>query len=41
MICAGLAISAPHARMSVAESIAHLPTLLAAAEQLAAHLGQG
>lgn len=40
MICAGLAISAPHARMSVAESVAHLPVLLAAANQLAAHLGQ-
>jgi DNA-binding IclR family transcriptional regulator len=40
MICAGLAISAPHARMTVAGSVGHLPTLLAAAEQLAAHLGQ-
>lgn len=40
-ICAGLAISAPHARMSVAESLAHLPTLFTAAEKLAAHLGQG
>ena len=40
MICAGLAISAPHARMSVAESIGHLPVLLAAADQLATHLGQ-
>lgn len=39
-ICAGLAISAPHARMSVAESIAHLPTLVAAAEQLATYLVQ-
>jgi IclR family acetate operon transcriptional repressor len=40
VICAGLAISAPHARMSVAESIGHLPVLLAAADQLATHLGQ-
>ncbi len=40
MVCAGLAISAPHARMSVAESITHLPTLHAASSQLAAHLGQ-
>jgi DNA-binding IclR family transcriptional regulator len=40
MICAGLAISAPHARMSVAESIGHLPVLLAAADQLATHLGR-
>lgn len=39
-ICAGLAISAPHARMSVTEAIAHLPTMFAAAEQLAAHLGR-
>jgi IclR family transcriptional regulator, acetate operon repressor len=39
MIYAGLAISAPHARMSVAESVSHLPTLFVAAEQLAAHLG--
>lgn len=39
-ICAGLAISAPHARMSVAESLAHLPTLFGAAKKLAAHLGQ-
>jgi len=40
LICAGLAISAPHARMSVAECVAHLPVLLAAADQLASHLGQ-
>ncbi|HWB44530.1 MAG TPA: IclR family transcriptional regulator [Hyphomicrobiaceae bacterium] len=40
VVCAGLAISAPHARMSVDEAILHLPKLLAAAKQLAAHLGQ-
>ncbi len=40
VICAGLAISAPHARMTVAECITHLPTLSAASSQLAAHLGQ-
>jgi IclR family transcriptional regulator, acetate operon repressor len=39
-ICAGLAISAPNARMSVKESVGHLPALLEAAKQLAAHLGQ-
>lgn len=39
-ICAGLAISAPHARMSVAEAVGHLPTMFAAAEQLASHLHQ-
>jgi IclR family transcriptional regulator, acetate operon repressor len=39
-ICAGLAISAPNARMSVKESIGHLPALFEAAKQLAAHLGQ-
>ena len=40
MVCAGVAISAPHARMSVAEAIGHLAALLEAADQLAAHLGQ-
>lgn len=40
VICAGLAISAPHARMSVTEAIEHLPALFETAEQLAAHLGQ-
>ena len=40
VICAGLAISAPHARMSVAETTTHLPKLLAASSQLATHLGQ-
>jgi IclR family acetate operon transcriptional repressor len=39
VICAGVAMSAPHARMSVEEAISHLPALLEAAEQLAAHLG--
>lgn len=39
-ICAGLAISAPNARMSVEECVGHLPTLLEAAKQLATHLGQ-
>ena len=38
-VCAGLAISAPHARMSVPEAIAHLPTMEEAARQLAGHLG--
>ena len=40
VICAGLAISAPLARMPVAKAIEHLPTMFATAEQLAAHLGQ-
>jgi IclR family transcriptional regulator, acetate operon repressor len=40
VICAGVAMSAPHARMSVEEAVGHLPALLEAAEQLAAHLGQ-
>ncbi len=40
VVCAGLAISAPHARMSVPEAIAHLPAMEEAAKQLAAHLGQ-
>jgi DNA-binding IclR family transcriptional regulator len=40
VVCAGLAISAPHARMSVPEAIEHLPTMQEAAEQLAAYLGQ-
>ena len=40
VICAGVAISAPHARMSVTEAIEHLPTMFETAEQLAAHLGQ-
>lgn len=40
VICAGVAISAPHARMSVAEAIEHLPTMFESADQLAAHLGQ-
>ena len=40
VICAGVALSAPHARMSVEEAVGHLPALFAAAEQLAAHLGQ-
>jgi len=40
VICAGVAMSAPHARMSVEEAINHLPSLLEAAEQLAEHLGQ-
>jgi len=40
VICAGVAISAPHARMSVTEAIKHLPTLFETAEQLAAHLGR-
>jgi DNA-binding IclR family transcriptional regulator len=40
IICGGLAISAPHARMSVEEAVSHLPTMFASAEQLAAHLGQ-
>jgi DNA-binding IclR family transcriptional regulator len=39
-ICAGLAISAPNARMSVTEAVEHLPALFEAADQLAAHLGQ-
>jgi IclR family transcriptional regulator, acetate operon repressor len=39
-ICAGLAISAPNARMSVEECVRHLPKLLEAAKQLATHLGQ-
>lgn len=39
IICGGLAISAPHARMSVDEAITHLPTMFASAEQLATHLG--
>jgi IclR family transcriptional regulator, acetate operon repressor len=41
LVCAGLAISAPHARMTVPEAIEHLPTMQDAAEQLAVHLGQG
>lgn len=40
VVCAGLAMSAPHARMSVEEAVGHLPELFSAAEQLAAHLGQ-
>lgn len=40
VICAGLAMSAPHARMSVAEAVERLPALFEAAEQLAAQLGQ-
>jgi IclR family acetate operon transcriptional repressor len=40
VICAGVAMSAPHARMSVDEAVGHLPALFEAAEQLAAHLGQ-
>jgi IclR family transcriptional regulator, acetate operon repressor len=40
VICAGLAISAPNARMSVQEAVAHLPVLFEAAKQLATHLGQ-
>jgi DNA-binding IclR family transcriptional regulator len=40
VICAGVAMSAPHARMSVEEALRHLPALYEAAEQLAAHLGQ-
>jgi IclR family transcriptional regulator, acetate operon repressor len=39
-ICTGLAISAPNARMSIEESVRHLPTLFEAAKQLATHLGQ-
>lgn len=39
-ICAGVAMSAPHARMSVEEAVSHLPALFEAADQLAAHLGQ-
>ena len=39
-ICAGIAISAPHARMTVTEALTHLPTLFEAAKKLAAHLGQ-
>jgi len=39
-ICAGLAISAPNARMSVTKAVEHLPALFEAADQLAAHLGQ-
>jgi len=39
-ICAGLAISAPNARMSVKKCVRHLPTLLEAANQLATHLRQ-
>lgn len=40
VICAGLAISAPLARMSVAKAVEHLPTMFATAEQLTAHLRQ-
>jgi len=40
VVCAGLAMSAPHARMSVEEAVGRLPVLFSAAEQLAAHLGQ-
>jgi DNA-binding IclR family transcriptional regulator len=40
VICAGLAMSAPHARMSAEEPVRHPPALLEAAGQLAAHLGQ-
>jgi DNA-binding IclR family transcriptional regulator len=39
-VCAGLAISAPHARMSVPEAVARLPVLLEAADQLTACLAQ-
>jgi DNA-binding IclR family transcriptional regulator len=39
-VCAALAISAPEARMSTAEAIAHLPTLQSAAEDLAAQVAQ-
>ncbi len=39
-ICAGVAISAPQARMSTAEAVGHLATLLAAAEELGRHLGR-
>lgn len=39
-ICAGVAISAPHARMSVTEALTHLPTMFEAANKLASHLGQ-
>ena len=39
-VCAALAISAPHARMPVPKAIEHLPVLLKAADDLAAHLGQ-
>jgi DNA-binding IclR family transcriptional regulator len=38
--CAALAISAPEARMSVAEAVTHLPALQAAADDLSAHIGQ-
>jgi IclR family transcriptional regulator, acetate operon repressor len=40
VICAGLAISAPNARVSVQEAVARLPVLFEAAKQLATHLGQ-
>jgi DNA-binding IclR family transcriptional regulator len=40
VICAGIAISAPHARMSAKEAIKHLPALFEAAKQMAAYLGQ-
>jgi DNA-binding IclR family transcriptional regulator len=40
VICAGVAISAPHARMSVQEALGRLPALFEAAGQLAAHLGE-
>lgn len=39
-VCAALAISAPEARMSTAEAVTHLPTLLAAAAELGAQVGQ-
>lgn len=39
-ICAGLAMSAPQARMSVEEATEHLPVLFAAAKQLAMLLDQ-
>jgi IclR family transcriptional regulator, acetate operon repressor len=39
-VCAALAISAPEARMSTMEARDHLPALRAAAEEMAAHIGQ-
>lgn len=38
-VCGGLAISAPHARMSANEIVTHLEAMFASAEQLATHLG--
>ena len=39
-VCAAVAVSAPHARMSTAEAAGHLPALLEAAEELGRHLSR-